>query len=389
VWGGIHPTLLPEQTVKHPMIDIVAEGEGELVLKNLVNAFSDNKPLEQVNGITYKDNGKIIRNNPEKLIDLNKLPELPYKILDVKDYLMEFEGKKCLPVETSRGCYSSCAFCYNRSSPYKQFWRPMNQEKTIDWIKQLTETTKFDGFEIVDDNFFIDMKRAKGVAEGLIKESIDKFWWTGGVRIDAILKMDKDYFETLEKSRCVQLNPGVESGSERILELIRKGITVNDVLKASEKLNNTNIRPYYTFMGGFPTETIDDIKDSISLATKLLKSNKKTKISLYHCFRPLPNTRLFELVKQYNFKEPSSLEQWSKYDTTFIDFPWIKNDVKKTINALNFVSLFIDEKCDQTDSMVIKLLTRLYRPLARYRFTHFNFSFMLEKRISDMLSLLN
>ena len=389
VWGGIHPTLLPEQTARHHLVDVVAEGEGELVLKNFVDVSSNHKPLDGVNGITYKINGQVVRNKPEKLIDLNNIPDLPYKILDVNDYLMEFEEKKCLPIETSRGCYSSCAFCYNRSSPYKRFWRPMTVDKSMERIMHLTETANFDGFEIVDDNFFIDLKRAKEIADRLIKESVDKFWWTGGIRIDAVLKMDDDYFRTLERSGCVQLNPGVESGSERILELIHKGITVNDVLKASEKINSTKIRPYYTFMGGFPTETLDDIKATVKLATKLLKSNKRTKISLYHCFRPLPNTRLFELVKKYDFKEPSSLEQWSEYDTTFIDFPWIKDDIKEAINSLNFVSLFVDDKCDQTDSRLIKFATTLYRPIARYRFTNFDFRFMLEKKVSDMLSLLN
>ncbi len=121
VWGGVHPTLLPEQTASNDFVDIVVRGEGELIIKDLANALSSNEPLDAVAGITYNFNG-LIKNNPDgKIIDLDDEPiALPYDLLQMDKYPSLKSGR--FHIQTSRGCPHRCGFCYNTNFN-KNRWR--------------------------------------------------------------------------------------------------------------------------------------------------------------------------------------------------------------------------------------------------------------------------
>ena len=112
VWGGVHPTLLPEQTVSHELVDIVVRGEGELIVKDLANRLSNSQPIDTVAGITYKSEG-VIKSNPDgEVIDLDAIPvNLPYDLLQTDKYPSIKSGR--FHIQTSRGCPHKCGFCYN------------------------------------------------------------------------------------------------------------------------------------------------------------------------------------------------------------------------------------------------------------------------------------
>ena len=128
VWGGVHPTLLPEQTICNDLVDIVVRGEGELIIKDLANALSQNQPLEDVTGITYKINDAIKSNPDGKVIDLDEIPvDLPYELLDMNKYPSFRSGR--FHIQTSRGCPHRCGFCYNTIFN-KNRWRAKCCEKS-------------------------------------------------------------------------------------------------------------------------------------------------------------------------------------------------------------------------------------------------------------------
>ena len=155
VWGGVHPTLLPEQTATSDYVDVVVRGEGELVINDLAGAFALNKPLDEVAGITYKVNGAMKSNPDGETINLNEIPiALPYDLLQIDKYPSFKSGR--FHVQTSRGCPHRCGFCYN-SRFNKNRWRSKNAERVLDEIEYIVK--KYPHIKIIDpidDNVFVD-----------------------------------------------------------------------------------------------------------------------------------------------------------------------------------------------------------------------------------------
>jgi anaerobic magnesium-protoporphyrin IX monomethyl ester cyclase len=135
VWGGVHPTLLPEQTASNDFVNIVVRGEGELIIKDLANALTQNRPIEVVAGITYAINGTIKSNPDGKIIDLDSIPiALPYELLQMDRYPAFRSGR--FHIQTSRGCPHRCGFCYN-SIFNKNRWRSKSANRVLDEIEYI------------------------------------------------------------------------------------------------------------------------------------------------------------------------------------------------------------------------------------------------------------
>jgi len=127
VWGGIHPTLLPRQTLENENIDIVVQEEGEETFLELVNALAAHRPLDGIKGIWWKNGGNIIENPPRPYIDLASQPLPSFHLVDLKRYTA---GLNYLPLETSRGCVFNCAFCYNTRFHHRK-WRYLTPEQAL------------------------------------------------------------------------------------------------------------------------------------------------------------------------------------------------------------------------------------------------------------------
>lgn len=155
IWGGVHPTLLPEQTVQNNYVDIVVRGEAEETVLELANKLHANQPIDNVKGITYKQNGKIISTPNREFIDLNNLAtRLPYHLLSKERYPSLQAGR--IHIQTSRGCPHRCSFCYN-SIVNRNVWRSTKPEWVLEAIECVNEEfPNLKCIDIVDDNFFVD-----------------------------------------------------------------------------------------------------------------------------------------------------------------------------------------------------------------------------------------
>jgi radical SAM superfamily enzyme YgiQ (UPF0313 family) len=135
VWGGVHPTLLPEQTAVNDFVDIVVRGEGELIVKELANALAMKRPLDNVAGITHTLNGLVVNNPDGKIIDLDTIPiDLPYELLQLERYPSFKSGR--FHIQTSRGYPHRCGFCYN-SIFNKNRWRGKSAKRVLDEIEYI------------------------------------------------------------------------------------------------------------------------------------------------------------------------------------------------------------------------------------------------------------
>lgn len=334
IWGGVHPTLLPHQTLQNKYIDIIVLGEGEVTFPLLLKALKDPKRFEHIRGIGYKDSKGIHVNELRDFLDMNTVPNLPYHLLEIEKYLTKREGfKRCLSLETSRGCPHDCSFCSNPII-HKRLWSCLNVENLIQKTKYLQNRFKLDGIVYQEDNFFVNILRVKKFCEAIQKDI--NIGWKANCRISYLLNKDSAFLKMLEKGGCKVLQFGVESGTNRILKLVNKGITIEDILKVNSKLAKGDIICRYNFIVGIPTETQEEIQSTLDFIEKLQSENANLDTPFLNLYTPWPGTKLFDLSIEKGFKSPNTLDGWSKFNWNTWNLPWLD---KKTSKVLEDVSI--------------------------------------------------
>lgn len=385
VFGGIHPTLMPEQTLKNDNIDIVVRGEGEITFEELINALNLKKPLRGIKGISYKDGTVIHHNEERELLDLNKLPSIPYDLLEIENYILpQVPGRKrSLDVYTSRGCLYSCIFCYNRSFN-KLRYRTKNIDNVIREVEWLVKKYSLDSFYINDDAFFTDVQRSHYFCKHLINKKIGLEWGCQGVRVDSLEDLD---LNLLEKSGCRYLYIGIESGSEKILKYIRKQISIKQTKDIINRLSKSKIIAHYNFMVGYPIEGIEELYETISLVEYIMKVDPKAYFSSFHLITPYPGTEFYEIVQQYNFNPPSLLEEWADIRWEMENASWLSPKMRRLDLNLTLLTYFIDSKVlDKVkDKILLKILTNILIILAKFHWKFRKFQFCPEFNILNKL----
>ncbi|MFH1593982.1 MAG: radical SAM protein [Candidatus Omnitrophota bacterium] len=344
VWGGIHPSFLPEQTIKNDLVDIVVTGEGEKKFLDVVECIRNHKSLDSVKGILFKRSGKINRSQPEdNLLDLNSLSTPRFDLVDVNYYASHkrpyFQSKqRGLDLNVDRGCPNRCAFCYNLRFN-KRRWRSMTSEKILNMIEALTKKYSVNAITFVSDNFFANKKRVHEICKGLIDRKIEIEWHTD-IRADTFLSYEDDLIELIKRSGCVSMTFGIESGSDRILKMINKDIRNETVINAHEKAKRFDFKINYHFMVGFPEETKNDIKETMKLI-RILARDKQSSINGPNIYVPYPGTPLYDRCIELGFIPPDRLEGWENYIWYKNSrLPWFSKNFKSYIEEIRWISAF-------------------------------------------------
>lgn len=390
MWGGIHPTLLPLQTLKHPNVDIVIFGDGEFPFINLIHTLEKKGDLKEVKGIGFKNKeGKITINPKEEILrDLDILPDLPYHLVDVKKYYaMNFRNRPSISITTSRGCPYRCTFCIDPAIS-KGRWSAYSSKRVLEKMKFIIDTYGIKDFYFSDDNFGTNPTRVKEILRGIVKEFDDVVWGTLGVRADAICRMDQEYQELLVKSGCKNMDMGVESGSPRILQLMKKDETVEVFPKANKILANLGITTKCTFVIGYPTETREDLQKTKELALQLMKENPRAYV-LFCTFCPYVGSEAYDLAIQHGFIPPKTLEEWAIFDFEgwYKKNPaWLNKKQQKIIENLSFTAQFINKNIRyKIENKTARLIFDLYHPMARFRFSKDFFYMPIEKKLCNTI----
>ena len=391
VWGGVHPSLLPEQTLKNKNIDIVVQGEGEETFLELVQALENGKPLGSVKGIWYKENGGIKHSGVRPFVDLNRLPPLSYDLIDMKKYSRIIFGIPHQNFFTSRGCSRPCTFCFNTVFNGKR-WRAMDPDLVVARIKDFTRKYGVKGLIINESNFFLDVERARSILRGIVQEKLDIVISKVNIDIGMLLKMKPDDFDLLQSAGCRRIPIAVESGSKKIQKLLEKPVDVQSLLQINHYLRQTPIVPNYLFMMGFPTETKDDLADSISLAFRLIDENPRAGI-YFNIYTPYPGTELFDTVVKYGLNVPDRVEDWIpfNYRNLVQNGPWLSEEMRKIVKMLDFCSFFIGQrpllKPTEKTSKLGTLIGSLYAPLARKRVKKLWYGFPIEIEFAKLFRI--
>ncbi|MFH1563677.1 MAG: radical SAM protein [Nitrospirota bacterium] len=349
IWGGIHPSLYPEQTIQNPYVDYVVVGEGELSILEFTQYLEGKRPISEVKGLLYKENDKI-HFNPQRdyFLDLNTLSPPSWHLLQMEKYIHDriFSGVnfgRYISIHAGRGCNFRCTFCINTIQHLKK-WRPLDAENVVNEIKLLTQRYNLTHIKIEDENFFGRKSRVKEFCEKKISARLDISWYCT-TRVTYFQKkfLDDELLDLVKRSNFAGVGFGVESGSQRILEMIKKEITVDEVINAVKRCSSVGIIPICSFMIGLPNETQQDMKKTIALIRKISRKPYNALIIGPQIYRPYPGAQLYEEIKD-SIKTPETLEEWTKFlgggigeSAGFIStklMPWIKNPT--FIKGVNF-----------------------------------------------------
>ncbi|MBS3148181.1 radical SAM protein [Candidatus Woesearchaeota archaeon] len=275
--GGPHATTAAQHALEElPEIDLVIRGEGE----HAIVEFLEGRPYEKILGASYVRDGKIVHSPARPVIqDLDSLPFVDRDLLP--------EGDKA-SVMTTRGCPFACVYCSVQVISGKKI-RTRSVENIVNELEEIRRRG-VNKIHFVDDNFIYSREKSMGLAREIKARNLG-LDYRGLARADLVAKMGEDVMAEMHGSGLYQLTFGLESGNPRILQLIKKGITIEDSKRAIEVCKNVGIRTKGYFMIGFPTETEEEIYQTIEFAQKLGLDEPWFVIT-----RAYPGTKLFEMV---------------------------------------------------------------------------------------------
>lgn len=301
VIGGVHVTFQDTNCMRSPFVDIVVRGEGEWTMLDLISALENRRDLHGVKGITFRENGRIIRTSDRPLGNLNELPSLNYELLP-----FEFVQKSTNEGMMSRGCAFHCAFCAEGA-----FWKKYRKfpvTRIIEEMEILDRVYKSPMIGLCDSMVYPGSEQLSELCREIQKRKLrlhPEFFVQS--RVDTISEQGLKEMKGIH-IQCVAM--GIESGSPNVLKMMNKKIGPDQIISACTKLreHHLNVRSFWII--GHPGDNLAEAEYSLDLLQYLLNENLIQEASV-EMFTPVPGTRFFEQPEKYGIE--ILLEDWSEW----------------------------------------------------------------------------
>lgn len=392
IWGGVHPTFYPKQTAGSPYVDFVVRGEGEVTLFELLESVvGGNGDLKNVRGITFRSGHSqdIVITKDRDLMSLDELEAVDWGLLKSISPISDIRRISELTdsgiyLQTTRGCPHRCAFCIN--AILKSRYRIRSRELVLSDIEDLVNL----GVKricFIDEDFFANKRKTLELLDGMEKKGLTPRWYAN-VRANYLRPdyLNAELLQKMKRCGCEMLGIGAESGSQRILDMLKKDITVGDILNAARSLEKAKIKAYFSFMTGLPGEDEYDFRQTLKTMLKISEIDKYCLFVMYQqqVYRPYPGSELYYECQKCGMKDPGSIDQWvnSPYlrsEITSMYYPWIK--FPKNLNDLEQIGFYGWLMGIQLRH---KPLTRIVRKIGRMRCRSFFFRFPVEKKVYEL-----
>lgn len=298
VAGGIHSTVLPEESLSILDVDCVVIGEGEITMKELLHNIKNHKPISEVNGLLYKAGNGVIRTLPRQLSEnLDELPFPARHLINFERYLYPpgiirgIWSERSTTMITSRGCPFQCIWCGSQAI-FGRRMRRRSVQNVIDELKILINDYNIDTVWFIDDTFTLNKQWVYDFCDAVEKNNLKLKW---GCQAH-VTTADEQMFARMMQVGLIQLDFGVESGSNKVLKAIKKTSNEKAIINAFKIAKRAGIRTMATFMFGLPSEEKEDIEKTFNIAKKI-KPNFTSSFFL----TPFPGTELMDMAKTNNW----------------------------------------------------------------------------------------
>lgn len=319
VWGGVHPSIMPEDCLRYPFVDYAVIGEGELTAVDLSRLIANGagSRADEIPGIAFRDNGAV-RVNPRRpfITDLDDF-RMDWSLVDIKRYVRD-DGSFCF--NSSRGCPHTCGFCYNQQFNLRR-WRCHSADFVIEELSRIKEATGITSVSFDDDNFFVNRKRALEILQRLHEIGISCEWLE--IRIDYL---SERLLHEIVGHGVRSLFFGWESGSNTTLEKISKGFTRELILEKAELIGRyRNLIVDASAIIGFPWETEADVEETVAVALEMFRIHPfRLKFNLGR-YIPYPGSPILAEAFERGFEFPREVEGWRAFEILgdSLRVPWL------------------------------------------------------------------
>jgi radical SAM superfamily enzyme YgiQ (UPF0313 family) len=286
--GGIHPTAMPNDTLKVSYFDYLVHGEGELTILELATAITTGQDIHYLQGISYKKDDKIITNTPRP--EILNLDSLPFDNLDLLIDLEKYPKQALGQMHTSRGCIYNCAYC---SSPiiWKRNVRFRSTNNLLAELEYLYKIHKVRDFNFADDNFTLEPDRMRAVCNCILEKGL-KIRWRCCSRADIHKRFDSALLKLMKRSGCKNICIGFESGSQKLLDRADRGIKIDEVGILVKMVRGAGIKVHADFIIGLPGENGITLNQTLALMKHVWKNARAT--MSVAIFKPYPGTLAYQ-----------------------------------------------------------------------------------------------
>jgi radical SAM superfamily enzyme YgiQ (UPF0313 family) len=312
ILGGPHPTILPAESLERPEVDLVVRGEAEDTIIEIMQALKEDRGhlgaetgvrhfsstgWSDIAGLSLRDgHGEVVHNPPrEPRRDLDSLPFPAHHLYKIDQYTNlqpRTDGldpnARAYTIITSRGCPYQCVYCSKAVTG--NLWRPRSPENVVAEWKKLVVELGASEIGVTDDVMTLDVKRAKGICRLLIDEGLNQVPWITihGIRAD---NTDLELFRLMKEAGCKRVGFGVESGNQRVLDIMKKNQTIEDVREAFSNAREAGLQTIGFFIFGLPGENEETMEDTIKLALEL-----DPDLANFMIAAPFPGTELYQMI---------------------------------------------------------------------------------------------
>lgn len=339
IWGGYHPSILPEQTSQNRYVDAVVRGQGELALLELAGRLSQGEDYTDIHGLTFTRDGETVSTPSRPVEDINNFPRLPYERLDnPRQYLNNMHvGTRVINYVSSQGCPARCQFC---AEPlvYGRRWKAYTPDRVLSDLEFLQGFMGVNGIMYFDSTYFVNERRAREISEKMVERDM-KFGWAANARAPQLGRFSEETFDVLKRSGLWAFLVGAESGSETQLETMQKDIEPEDILEAARVASRHGIKISYSFIVGFPGETEAEVEETWTVMEEVSKIVGEYNSQL-HFYAPTPGNALYDRAVELGLQGPGSLEEWARFTTVTGQLPWMSNDFQNRMKQREFYMVY-------------------------------------------------
>jgi anaerobic magnesium-protoporphyrin IX monomethyl ester cyclase len=319
--GGWHPSLLPDQTLAAEYVDVVVRGQGEEALLEVVQRLEAGASLSGIEGVGYKEDGRLLFNLPRRLKPIRELPPKAYHLADFDAYQRTC-GRRWAMYISSLACPYECAYCTNEGV-YGRQWNALEADQVVDETTDLVSRYGLELLWVVDDNFLVDRERAVRIAEGLVRRGV-RFDWSIQASTNLVTRLTVEELQLLRRAGLSQICHGAESGSPKVLKLMNKDFQkIDTIYGAADKCLQAGIRPSFNIIFAYPGEGDRERRETIRLMMDVCRRYPGAEFWT-NIFTPYPGAPIMHRAAEIGIETPKSLEGWADFFPRYTVLPWLK-----------------------------------------------------------------
>jgi radical SAM superfamily enzyme YgiQ (UPF0313 family) len=385
ILGGWHPSLLPTQTLECPYIDYVVRGQGEDAMLELVQHLETRSAVDLIPGIGFKREGKLIFAPERPLRQIADLPPKAYHLADFDAYERSC-GRRWAMYISSLACPFNCSYCTN-AGVYGRQWNALSPKQVAEETIDLARRYRLEMLWIVDDNFLVDLDRARGIADCLVRGGAN-FKWSIQATTNLTARLSLEDLKLLRRSGLHQICQGVDSGSPKILAAMNKTFQdFESIYQSAERCLQAGIRPSFNIIFGYPGEGRIERRQTIDFMMDVCRRYPGAEFWT-NIFTPYPGSPIMQRAGELGIQMPSSLEGWADFFPRYTVLPWLNGREHQRLQVMrDYLRIAFDRvpiAADTRDRFTRTVQRSISYP-ARWRLDHDAYGYPVELWINNKL----